>query len=361
MKILFCLIICFPIIVLSQTKTDLTISLNSNIKKENISIFFNNGKKTTEFNLNDNQKKIRFNDYYFSNHATISLFFKLKNDTIYKKFYISNKKSSIYVNENFELHLKNVIDPNNLITEYNEVIKDLELIKQKHSNEKGLDSTYFNIFKDLIKSKLKFIKKYNNSYFSFKLFKEEIMPIKFPFKDSLIDSFEDFYISTFDKEVHKSIEGIEIDNHFKNNNITFKKNIIAPTYTIKDINGHTIQLNKTADKNILLIFWASWCAPCIKELKDIKEYIKLNKPNDLLIVLVSLDKDFNKFLKSKEQYGFDWIHVFNDNNLVNLFGAHKFIPQMYLINKKGKIIYNKSIELNIDNDLGIIKDILNNL
>jgi thiol-disulfide isomerase/thioredoxin len=44
---------------------------------------------------------------------------------------------------------------------------------------------------------------------------------------------------------------------------------------------------------ILLHFWATWCAPCQKELPTLLELVALpERPRDLRLVLVSLDQEW---------------------------------------------------------------------
>jgi len=56
-------------------------------------------------------------------------------------------------------------------------------------------------------------------------------------------------------------------------------------------------LHKTNDTVYLVNFWATWCAPCIKELPAIKEVEEKYKNQKFKVLLVSLD--FQKELKSK--------------------------------------------------------------
>jgi thiol-disulfide isomerase/thioredoxin len=56
-------------------------------------------------------------------------------------------------------------------------------------------------------------------------------------------------------------------------------------------------LHKTNDTLYLVNFWATWCAPCIKELPVIKQVEEKYKDRKFKVLLVSLD--FEKELKSR--------------------------------------------------------------
>src|SRR5438552_3370542 len=46
-----------------------------------------------------------------------------------------------------------------------------------------------------------------------------------------------------------------------------------PNTTIKEMNGGSIAFNKTVEqgKVTLISFWATWCVPCKKEIKMVRE------------------------------------------------------------------------------------------
>ena len=56
-------------------------------------------------------------------------------------------------------------------------------------------------------------------------------------------------------------------------------------------------LHKKDDKTYVVNFWATWCAPCVKELPAFEELNKNYKDKNVEIVLVSLD--FPKQVESR--------------------------------------------------------------
>ncbi|MDV7187677.1 TlpA disulfide reductase family protein [Lutibacter sp. TH_r2] len=48
-------------------------------------------------------------------------------------------------------------------------------------------------------------------------------------------------------------------------------------------------LNKNEDKTFVINFWATWCAPCVKELPYFEEITKTYSKKDVEVILVSLD------------------------------------------------------------------------
>jgi thiol-disulfide isomerase/thioredoxin len=68
---------------------------------------------------------------------------------------------------------------------------------------------------------------------------------------------------------------------------------------IYDYDGLEPLINKDDDKIHVVNFWATWCAPCVKELPYFETINKNYKDKNVEVLLVSLDfpKDYDKKLK----------------------------------------------------------------
>lgn len=69
--------------------------------------------------------------------------------------------------------------------------------------------------------------------------------------------------------------------------------------TIIDFEGLKPYLDKNDGKTYVINFWATWCAPCIKELPYFEAITKQYKGNEVEVILVSLDfpRQFDTKLK----------------------------------------------------------------
>ena len=73
-----------------------------------------------------------------------------------------------------------------------------------------------------------------------------------------------------------------------------------PNVVLSTIGGDKVSLYNYEGKTILLNLWASWCAPCLKELPQM---IRLagSMPNKIMLVAVSIDhkpENIEKFLQT---------------------------------------------------------------
>ena len=58
---------------------------------------------------------------------------------------------------------------------------------------------------------------------------------------------------------------------------------------VVDFDGLYNKIDLSIDKTYVIIFWATWCAPCIKELPYFEQVNKEYKNKNTEVILVSLD------------------------------------------------------------------------
>ena len=92
------------------------------------------------------------------------------------------------------------------------------------------------------------------------------------------------------------------------------------------------------NKQVLINFFASWCAPCKDEL-PLFFTLKNNYPNMMIVGIDYKDKksDALKFLE-KEGNPYNFVGLDNNGNIGLEFGVFG-LPETFLLNNEGKIIY----------------------
>lgn len=71
--------------------------------------------------------------------------------------------------------------------------------------------------------------------------------------------------------------------------ITKKENaIIAPDFTLANLEGDWVSMNQYKGKVVLLNFWGTWCGPCRKEIPDFVKLSDKYKEQGLEIVGITL-------------------------------------------------------------------------
>lgn len=115
----------------------------------------------------------------------------------------------------------------------------------------------------------------------------------------------------------------------------------APELILPMPNDKDLALTSLRGKVVLVDFWASWCAPCRKELPNVKRAYEKYKNKGFEILGVSLDKDRDAWIEAISKEGLTWPQVsdlkFWQSEAVQVY-AIQSIPYTVLIDKEGKII-----------------------
>ncbi|MBG7610908.1 AhpC/TSA family protein [Polaribacter sp. BAL334] len=118
---------------------------------------------------------------------------------------------------------------------------------------------------------------------------------------------------------------------------------IAPEIIAKNVNGKVISLKDYRGNYVLLDFWASWCKPCIEEIKTTLPVLqKKYQADNFKIVSFSFDVDEKSWLKSSTDLQIDWINISDNKKLSTSSVAFKYgvseIPSSFLISPDGIVL-----------------------
>ncbi len=109
----------------------------------------------------------------------------------------------------------------------------------------------------------------------------------------------------------------------------------APDFTIADIDGKTFTLSQQKGKDVMLIFWATWCPPCKQEIPNLIELRNTYDANTLAIIAISDESD--KTLRSFSQPNGLNYTVASAQNLPAPYNEVTGIPTIFFIDKNGTI------------------------
>jgi len=115
----------------------------------------------------------------------------------------------------------------------------------------------------------------------------------------------------------------------------------APPFTLLTLEGDTIKSSEYKDKVIILDFWGTWCAPCIKQFPLIEKLYKENKENNnvaffIINPLIGGDT-YEKALEfiNKSEYDLPFV-IDKESVTYGKFNVHA-LPHLVIIDKEGII------------------------
>ena len=115
----------------------------------------------------------------------------------------------------------------------------------------------------------------------------------------------------------------------------------APDFTLTDINGNSVSLRDFQGRQVVLVFWASWCPDCRAEVPDLKYMLTKADPRKVAFVAVSFDRTqeaWEKYVKENEMTGVQLFETApRKESFVNSAYHVKWIPSLYLIDEQGKV------------------------
>ena len=111
-----------------------------------------------------------------------------------------------------------------------------------------------------------------------------------------------------------------------------------PSLIFENFAGNEMNLKSYHGKLVIINFWATWCAPCKKEMPSLDNFYQDNNFKNLQIFAVNMEQP--NTLKTKKFYtdlNIQKLEIFFDRNL-NFVKEFKLrgVPTTVLINKKGE-------------------------
>ena len=343
--------------VLAQNSFEVNFYVSKNIKPDSLSFILDDGidafKNVEAINNGD---VLTIKGKYYGKYATIKVNYPNKAEKVhyYQCLWVGDKTASVYLDNApedkfYSLSFKNLRNCKS-VAEEGEKSLDTFSNKERDAYDKFYLQNYkisrqndsianqlTQLHKTLIKKKIQYLQgEVPNNYYSLWLFRNDIANSPAFSNDSLVYFFKTF----FSDSLQSTFEGKQILDTINSKLIV--KNYEAPNFIATDYKKNTFSLKElnTQGKCVLLIFWASWCKPCIEEIPTLKKL--RTKFNNLPIEFISVSKDENEqaYLQAVEKYEIKWISILGNDKILAMYNCST-IPKIIFIDSKGIIRYVK--------------------
>jgi thiol-disulfide isomerase/thioredoxin len=112
---------------------------------------------------------------------------------------------------------------------------------------------------------------------------------------------------------------------------------LAPDFLLEELNGGELRLSDFRGRPVVLNFWATWCAPCRKEIPQLVQAHERYKDDGLVIIALNLQEGKAIIRPYAEDFGMDFPIAIDRNGEVGERYRLLGLPTTYFIDRDGVI------------------------
>jgi thiol-disulfide isomerase/thioredoxin len=108
----------------------------------------------------------------------------------------------------------------------------------------------------------------------------------------------------------------------------------------RDRNGQEQTVSMHRGKVVIVTFWASWCAPCRRELPILGKFQSVVGKDHLEIVAVNVKEpknDYKAVVRANQGIGLTWVH--DASGAISASYGVEALPNMFIIDRDGRIAH----------------------
>ena len=133
-----------------------------------------------------------------------------------------------------------------------------------------------------------------------------------------------------------------------------------PKMSLKMLNGKLINISSFLENGPILInFWATWCAPCLKEMKFLDKFNKKYIDSGFQVVSINTDtpRSLSKVKSFVKSRGYSFNILLDPKSEYIRKAGGKVLPYLLLVNTDGTI-FKRHIGYNPGDEITLEKEIL---
>ena len=121
--------------------------------------------------------------------------------------------------------------------------------------------------------------------------------------------------------------------------VVWDKNPTPPPLNVTTLSGEKISLTDFSDKTIVLNFWATWCAPCLKEIPSLLELRKQLPKKKFVVLFVNYGETKDRVESTWNKIGAGAMTLIDPEIKDVKAWIDIGLPTTVILNQKHQIIY----------------------
>jgi len=114
---------------------------------------------------------------------------------------------------------------------------------------------------------------------------------------------------------------------------------LAPSFTLKDMDGKTHKLEDYRGQVVVLNFWATWCPPCREEMPSMERAWQQLQKENIAMLAVNVGEDADTIFTFTADYPVSFPLPMDRNSSVINEWPVRGLPTTFVLDKQGRIVY----------------------
>jgi peroxiredoxin len=114
---------------------------------------------------------------------------------------------------------------------------------------------------------------------------------------------------------------------------------VAPDFALPGLSGETVKLSDFKGKIVLLDFWATWCAPCRREVPGLNRLQRQFAARGFTVLGISLDEEGASVVRPiAQRLGMSYPVAIGTQQVATDYAGIQALPTAFLIGRDGRIL-----------------------
>jgi peroxiredoxin len=115
-----------------------------------------------------------------------------------------------------------------------------------------------------------------------------------------------------------------------------------PGFDTMLLDGKTLSAESLKGKPVLVMFWATWCPICRKEMPDLQAFYERYRDKGFTVLALSIDAEQIEVDEFWKDHRYTISVGMRTPRHSELFGVTKYPPRFFLIDRQGVLRYQKN-------------------